>query len=30
VDRRMLADLAVNDNAAFSAIVTQANAALAK
>jgi len=30
VDRRMLAELAVNDNAAFSAIVAQASAALAK
>jgi large subunit ribosomal protein L20 len=30
VDRRMLADLAVNDNAAFAAIVAQANAALTK
>jgi large subunit ribosomal protein L20 len=30
VDRRMLADLAVNDNAAFSAIVAQASAALTK
>ncbi len=30
VDRRMLADLAVNDNAAFAALVTQANDALAK
>ena len=30
VDRRMLADLAVNDNAAFGAIVAQANAALTK
>jgi large subunit ribosomal protein L20 len=30
VDRRMLADLAVNDNAAFTAIVSQANAALTK
>ena len=30
VDRRMLADLAVNDNAAFAAIVAQANAALSK
>jgi large subunit ribosomal protein L20 len=30
VDRRMLADLAVNDNAAFAAIVAQAGAALTK
>jgi large subunit ribosomal protein L20 len=30
VDRRMLADLAVNDAAAFSAIVAQASAALSK
>ena len=30
VDRRMLADLAVNDAAAFSALVAQASAALAK
>src|ERR1035437_7500697 len=30
VDRRMLADLAVNDDAAFSAIVAQASAALSK
>ena len=30
VDRRMLADLAVNDGAAFSAIVAQASAALSK
>src|ERR1700677_3210866 len=30
VDRRMLADLAVNDNQAFGAIVAQANDALTK
>jgi large subunit ribosomal protein L20 len=30
VDRRILADLAVNDNAAFAAIVAQAGAALSK
>ena len=30
VDRRMLADLAVNDAAAFAAVVSQASAALAK
>jgi len=30
VDRRMLADLAVNDATAFSAIVAQASAALSK
>jgi large subunit ribosomal protein L20 len=30
VDRRMLADLAVNDEAAFKAIVVQANDALTK
>jgi len=30
VDRRMLADLAVNDAAAFAALVDQASAALAK
>ncbi|MDE3065021.1 MAG: 50S ribosomal protein L20 [Acidobacteriota bacterium] len=30
VDRRMLADLAVNDSAAFGVLVAQANAALAK
>ena len=30
VDRRILADLAVNDNAAFAAIVAQAGAALTK
>lgn len=30
VDRRMLADLAVNDAAAFGALVTQASAALTK
>jgi len=30
VDRRMLADLAVNDSGAFDAIVAQAGAALAK
>src|ERR1700677_1201475 len=30
VDRRMLADLAVNDEVAFKAIVTQANDALTK
>ena len=30
VDRRILADLAVNDSAAFGAIVAQANDALAK
>jgi large subunit ribosomal protein L20 len=30
VDRRVLADLAVNDNATFAALVAQANAALAK
>jgi len=30
VDRRVLADLAVNDNAAFAALVAQANAALTK
>jgi large subunit ribosomal protein L20 len=30
VDRRMLADLAVNDNQAFGAIVSQASNALAK
>ena len=30
VDRRLLADLAVNDSAAFGAIVEQASAALAK
>jgi large subunit ribosomal protein L20 len=30
VDRRMLADLAVNDNRAFGAIVAQASNALAK
>jgi large subunit ribosomal protein L20 len=30
VDRRMLADLAVNDANAFGAIVAQADAALAK
>src|ERR1700679_2989938 len=30
VDRRMLADLAVNDSAAFKAIVAQANDALTK
>ena len=30
VDRRMLADLAVNDPAAFAAIVAQASSALAK
>jgi large subunit ribosomal protein L20 len=30
VDRRMLAELAVNDNTAFVAIVAQASAALAK
>lgn len=30
VDRRMLADLAVNDSAAFGTLVAQANAALAK
>ena len=30
VDRRMLADLAVNDNAAFAALVAQASQALSK
>ena len=30
VDRRMLADLAVNDAAAFAALVAQASAALSK
>lgn len=30
VDRRMLADLAVNDSAAFGVLVAQANAALTK
>jgi large subunit ribosomal protein L20 len=30
VDRRMLADLAVNDAGAFGALVAQASAALAK
>ena len=30
VDRRILADLAVNDSAAFGALVAQASAALAK
>ncbi|MFI5035208.1 MAG: 50S ribosomal protein L20 [Acidimicrobiales bacterium] len=30
VDRRVLADLAVNDSAAFGALVAQASAALAK
>jgi large subunit ribosomal protein L20 len=30
VDRRVLADLAVNDNAAFAALVAQASDALAK
>jgi large subunit ribosomal protein L20 len=30
VDRRILADLAVSDNAAFAAIVAQAGAALSK
>jgi large subunit ribosomal protein L20 len=30
VDRRILAELAVNDNTAFAAIVAQASAALAE